>query len=121
MSFRGMKTREDRELYEYGKKKGSKRKKRRSTKMFFHFRRTTKAKPDLGRVISAEVIAELRRANPEGLISLHKDSAGSHTARKAIAFSTQLNLESLHHLPYSPDLNPNDLSTFPKTRNGLRG
>ncbi|CAH1990685.1 unnamed protein product [Acanthoscelides obtectus] len=31
------------------------------------------------------------------------------------------NVELLDHPPYSPDLSPNDLVTFPKIKNRLRG
>ena len=68
-----------------------------------------------------EVIAELRKTNPERRIILHQDNASSHTARKTIEFLTQQNVEMLDHPPYSPDLSPNDFFIFPKIKNELRG
>ncbi|CAH2004434.1 unnamed protein product [Acanthoscelides obtectus] len=67
-----------------------------------------------------KVITELRKNNPERRIILHQDNASSHTAQKTRQYLTEQNLELLDHPPYSPDLNPNDIITFPKIKNRLR-
>ncbi|CAH2002882.1 unnamed protein product [Acanthoscelides obtectus] len=68
-----------------------------------------------------KVITEIRKINPEGSIILHQDNASSHTAQKTRQYLTEENVELLEHPPYSPDLSPNDLFTFPKIRNRQRG
>ena len=68
-----------------------------------------------------EVIAELRKDNPNRRITLHHDNASSHTARVTKSFLEQQNVEVLDHPPYSPDLSPNDFFTFPRIKNMLRG
>ncbi|CAH1987723.1 unnamed protein product [Acanthoscelides obtectus] len=69
----------------------------------------------------AKVITELRKINPERRIILHQDNASSHTAQKTKQYLTEENVELLDHLPYSPDLSPNDFFTFLKIKNRLRG
>ncbi|CAH1953833.1 unnamed protein product [Acanthoscelides obtectus] len=54
-------------------------------------------------------------------IILHQDNASSHTAQKTRQYLTEENVELLDHPPYSPDVSPNDLFTFPKIKNRLRG
>ncbi|CAH1977988.1 unnamed protein product [Acanthoscelides obtectus] len=68
-----------------------------------------------------KVITELRKINPERRIILHQDDASSHTAKKTRQYLPEENVELLDHPPYSPDLSPNDLFTFPKIKNRLRG
>ncbi|CAH1961620.1 unnamed protein product [Acanthoscelides obtectus] len=68
-----------------------------------------------------QVITELRKINTESRIILHQDNASSHTAQKTRQYLTEENVELLDHPPYSPDLNPNDIFTFPKIKNRLRG
>ncbi|CAH1999878.1 unnamed protein product, partial [Acanthoscelides obtectus] len=63
----------------------------------------------------------LRKIDHERRIILHQDNASSHTAEKTRQYLTEENVELLNHLPYSPDLSPNDLFTFPKIKNRLRG
>ncbi|CAH1958983.1 unnamed protein product [Acanthoscelides obtectus] len=63
----------------------------------------------------------LRKINPERRIMLHQDNASSHTTQKTRQYLTEENVELLDHPPYSPDLSPNDLFTFPKIKNRLRG
>ncbi|CAH2006981.1 unnamed protein product [Acanthoscelides obtectus] len=58
---------------------------------------------------------------PERRMILHQDNASSHTAQKTRQYLTEENVELLDHLPYSPDLSPNDFFTFPKIKNRLRG
>ncbi|CAH1978183.1 unnamed protein product [Acanthoscelides obtectus] len=48
-------------------------------------------------------------------------NASSHTAQKTRQYLTEEDVELLDHPPYSPDLTPNDLFTFPKIKNKLRG
>ncbi|CAH1991124.1 unnamed protein product [Acanthoscelides obtectus] len=67
-----------------------------------------------------KVITELRKVNPERRIILHQDNASSHTAQKIRQYLTEDNVELLD-TPYSPNLSPNDFSTFPKIKNRLRG
>ncbi|CAH1984782.1 unnamed protein product [Acanthoscelides obtectus] len=43
------------------------------------------------------------------------------TAQKIRQYLTEENVELLDHPPYSPNLSPNDLFTFPKIKNRLRG
>ncbi|CAH1982818.1 unnamed protein product [Acanthoscelides obtectus] len=69
----------------------------------------------------AKVITELRKIKPERRIILHEDNASSHTAQKTRQYLTKENVELFDHPPYSPDLSPNDLFTFPKIKNRLRG
>ncbi|CAH1974512.1 unnamed protein product [Acanthoscelides obtectus] len=54
-------------------------------------------------------------------IILHQYNASSHTAQKTRQYLTEENVEILEHPPYSPGLSPNDLFTFPKIKNRLRG
>ncbi|CAH1976129.1 unnamed protein product [Acanthoscelides obtectus] len=68
-----------------------------------------------------KVITELRKINPERRIILHQDNTISHTAQKTRQYLTEENVELLDHPPYSPDLSPNDLFTFSKIKNRLRG
>ncbi|CAH1975065.1 unnamed protein product [Acanthoscelides obtectus] len=68
-----------------------------------------------------KVITELRKINLERRIILHQDHASSHTAKRTMQYLTEENVELLDHLPYSPDLSPNDFFTFPKIKNRLRG
>lgn len=68
-----------------------------------------------------EVIAELRKNNPNRRIILHHDNASSHTARRTIEFLEEKNIELMDHPPYSPDLSPNDFFTFPRIKEKLRG
>jgi len=68
-----------------------------------------------------EVIAELRKNNPNRRIILHHDNASSHTARRTIEFLAEKKIELLDHPPYSPDLSPNDFFTFPRIKEKLRG
>ncbi|CAH1987794.1 unnamed protein product [Acanthoscelides obtectus] len=68
-----------------------------------------------------KVITELRKINPEGRIILHQDNASSHTTQKTRQYLTEENVELLDHPPYSPDLSPNEIFTFPKIKNRLRG
>ncbi|CAH2003858.1 unnamed protein product [Acanthoscelides obtectus] len=68
-----------------------------------------------------KVITELQKINPERRIILPQDNASSHTAQKTRQYLTEENVELLDHPPYSPDPGPNDLFTFPKITNGLRG
>ncbi|CAH1988324.1 unnamed protein product [Acanthoscelides obtectus] len=68
-----------------------------------------------------KVITELRKVNHERRIIFHQDNASSHTAQKTRQYLTEENVELLDHLRYSPDLGPNDLFTFPKIKNRLRG
>ncbi|CAH1984058.1 unnamed protein product [Acanthoscelides obtectus] len=68
-----------------------------------------------------KVITQLRKINPERRIILHQDNASSHTAQRTRQYLTEENVELLDHPPYSPDLSPNDLFTFPKIKNRLRG
>ncbi|CAH1997479.1 unnamed protein product [Acanthoscelides obtectus] len=68
-----------------------------------------------------KVITELRKINPERRIILHQDNASSHTAQKTRQYLTEENVELLDHPPYRPDVSPNDLFTFPKIKNRLRG
>ncbi|CAH2010405.1 unnamed protein product [Acanthoscelides obtectus] len=70
-----------------------------------------------------KVITELRKINPEKRIILHQDNASSHTAQKTRQYLTEENVELLDNPPYtySPDLSPNDFSTFSKIKNRLRG
>ncbi|CAH1995425.1 unnamed protein product [Acanthoscelides obtectus] len=63
----------------------------------------------------------LRKINPERRIILHQGNASSHTAQKTRQYLTEENVELLDHPPYSPDLTPNDFSTFRKIKNRLRG
>ncbi|CAH1985856.1 unnamed protein product [Acanthoscelides obtectus] len=69
----------------------------------------------------SKVITELRKINAERRIILHQDNASSHTAKKTRQYLTEGNVELLDHIPYSPDLSPNDFFTFPKIKNRLRG
>ncbi|CAH2016489.1 unnamed protein product [Acanthoscelides obtectus] len=57
----------------------------------------------------------------ERRIILHQDNASSHIAQKTRQYLTEENVELLDQPPYSPDLSPNDLFTFPKIKNRLRG
>ncbi|CAH2003352.1 unnamed protein product [Acanthoscelides obtectus] len=68
-----------------------------------------------------KVITQLRKINPERRIILHQDNASSHTAQRTRQYLTEENVELLDHPPYSPDLSPNDLFTFPKIKNRLSG
>ncbi|CAH1990849.1 unnamed protein product [Acanthoscelides obtectus] len=68
-----------------------------------------------------KVITELRKINPERRIIFHQDNESSHTAQKTRQYLTEENVELLDHPPYSFDLSPNDLFTFPKIINRLRG
>ncbi|CAH1980429.1 unnamed protein product [Acanthoscelides obtectus] len=67
-----------------------------------------------------KVITELRKVNPERII-LRQDNASTHTAQKTRQYLTEEDVQLLDHPPYSPDLSPNDLLTFPKIKNRLRG
>ncbi|CAH1958267.1 unnamed protein product [Acanthoscelides obtectus] len=67
------------------------------------------------------VITELRKINPERRIILQQDNASSHSAQKARQYLTEEHVELLDHPPYSPDLSPNDLFTFPNIKNRLPG
>ncbi|CAH1995657.1 unnamed protein product [Acanthoscelides obtectus] len=67
-----------------------------------------------------KVITELRKINHERRIILHQDNASSHTAQKTRQYLMEENVELLDHLPYNPDLSPNDFCTFPKIKNRLR-
>ncbi|CAH2009091.1 unnamed protein product, partial [Acanthoscelides obtectus] len=87
-------------------------------------------KPTKQRTITADwytticlpkVITELRKINPEKRIILHQDNASSHTAQKTGQYLTEEKVELLDHPPYSPDLSPNDIFSFPKIKNRLRG
>ncbi|CAH1957760.1 unnamed protein product [Acanthoscelides obtectus] len=71
--------------------------------------------------VSKAVITELRKINHERRIILHQDNASSHTAQKPRQYLTEENVELLDHLPYSPDLIPNDFFIFPKIKNRLCG
>ncbi|CAH2013217.1 unnamed protein product [Acanthoscelides obtectus] len=66
-------------------------------------------------------ITELRKINPERRIILHQGNASSHTAQKTRQYLTEENVELLDHPPYSPNLSPYDLFTFPQIKNRLRG
>ncbi|CAH1961420.1 unnamed protein product [Acanthoscelides obtectus] len=68
-----------------------------------------------------KVITELRKINPKRRIILHQDNASSHTAQKTRQYLTEENVELLDHPTYSPDPSPNDIVTFPKIKNRLRG
>lgn len=68
-----------------------------------------------------QVIAELRKSNPNRRIILHHDNASSHTAGRTREYLKDQNVEILDHPPYSPDLSPNDFYTFPKIKKNLRG
>ncbi|CAH1997676.1 unnamed protein product [Acanthoscelides obtectus] len=68
-----------------------------------------------------KVITEHRKINPDIRIILHQDNASSHTAQKTRQYLTEENVELLNHPPYSPNLSPNDLFTFPEIKNRLRG
>ncbi|CAH1968747.1 unnamed protein product [Acanthoscelides obtectus] len=67
------------------------------------------------------LFAKCRIINPERRIILHQDNASSHTAQKTMQYLTEENVELLDQPPSSPDLSPNDLFTFPKIKNILRG
>ncbi|CAH2003604.1 unnamed protein product [Acanthoscelides obtectus] len=66
-----------------------------------------------------KVITELRKINRERRIILHQGNASS--AQKTRQYLAEENAELLDHPPYSPDLSPNDIFTFPKIKNRLRG
>src|SRR5436189_3894103 len=57
-----------------------------------------------------EVIAELRKTNPERRIILYQDNASPHTARKTIRRIVRPSCVQSHRF-----------LTFPKIKNGLRG
>ncbi len=52
---------------------------------------------------------------------LHHDNASPHTAADTITALTKWNIQTLSHLPYSPDCTPCDFSFFPKLKEKLRG
>ncbi|CAG5037521.1 unnamed protein product [Parnassius apollo] len=66
-------------------------------------------------------VPSVRKENCNHRIILHHDNASSHTAHRTKEFLEQENIELLDHPPYSPDLSPNDVYTFPKIKNKLRG
>ncbi|CAH1997966.1 unnamed protein product [Acanthoscelides obtectus] len=66
-----------------------------------------------------KVITELRKINPKRRIILHQDKL-AHSP-KTRQYLTEENVELLDHPPYSPDVSPNDIFTFTKIKNRLRG
>ena len=54
-------------------------------------------------------------------ISLPEVIAEHRKDRVSKSFLEQHNVEVLDHPPYSPDLSPNEFSTFPRIKNMLRG
>jgi hypothetical protein len=51
----------------------------------------------------------------------HRDNVPSHTELSIKQFLAQKSITETKHLPYSPDLAPNDFWLFPKVRFALKG
>ena len=59
------------------------------------------------------VFQEIRKTNRLRRIILHHDNVSSHTSAQTTAFLSTQNIDLMSHLPYSPDLAPNDFFLFP--------
>ena len=51
----------------------------------------------------------------------HHDNAPAHKAARTVDFLNSKGVQILPHLPYSPDLAPNDFFLFPEAKLKLRG
>lgn len=74
-------------------------------------------------VLSRNFIAAMRKKRP-GLLNdylLHQDNAPSHKSAYTQAMMDKLNMKTVDHPPYSPDLAPNDFYLFPTLKAELRG
>ena len=65
----------------------------------------------------------LRRKRPHEVenVVLHQDNAPAHTSRIATSTLEFLNMETLKHPPYSPDLAPCNFFLFPSLKSELHG
>jgi len=52
---------------------------------------------------------------------LHSDNAPVHKALSVKKFLTQKSITEMEHLPYSPNLAPNDFWLFSKIKSALKG
>ncbi|MEW8547188.1 MAG: hypothetical protein AB2693_27060, partial [Candidatus Thiodiazotropha sp.] len=52
---------------------------------------------------------------------LHQDNAPPHCAGLTQATLKELNIKTIEHPPYSPDLAPNDFFLFPTLKEKMRG
>ena len=72
------------------------------------------------RRLSQEIVRKRKRELTCGVLLL-QDNAPAHTLQVAMAAATECGFEVLPHLPYSPDLAPNDFYLFPKWKTNVRG
>ena len=74
-------------------------------------------------IIQINLIKAIQKKQPDlqrGFI-LHQDNTPAHKAKLVQEILQNLNIETLAHPPYSPDLAPCDLWLFPVLKDSLRG
>ncbi len=74
-------------------------------------------------VLKRDLLQAIRKKRPgmEQNFILHHDNAPSHTSVITKATLTQMNIDTLQHPPYSPDLAPCDFYLFPTIKSEMRG
>ena len=75
-------------------------------------------------IIQVNLIKAIRKKQPDLLkrgIILYQDNAPAHKAKLLQEILQNLNIETLAHPPYSPDLAPYDFCLFPVLKDSLPG
>ena len=75
-------------------------------------------------IIQINLIKATRKKQPDLLqrgVILHQDNTPAHKAKLVQEILQKLNIETLAHPPYSPDLAPCDFWLFPVLKDSLRG
>jgi histone-lysine N-methyltransferase SETMAR len=77
-----------------------------------------------GEVIEKKLLPKLRKKRPNLIANgwlLHQDNASAHTSNFVKELFKRLDIETLPHPPYSPDLAKCDFWLFPNLKNHIRG
>ena len=83
---------------------------------------TTVSAEYYARIIQINLIVAVLKKQPDLLqrgIILHQDNTPAHIAKLVQEILQKLNIETLAHLPYSPDLAPCDFWLFPVLKDSL--